>query len=109
MIGSFNGYRYGLKVPVSKNEKPEQLFVFADESGNLDFTQNGTNNFVMASVMTTNPVSSAKPLQRLKYALISQDLDVSSFRASKDLRRIRSQVIESFAELNLEKVHILFG
>lgn len=40
-------------------EAEKTLFVFVDESGNLDFSPSGTNHYVLAAVATTNPLISA--------------------------------------------------
>ena len=73
------------------------LFVFVDESGNLDFGPKGTNNYVLAAVATTNPILSAKMLQNLKYDYLTSGIDIEFFHASEDRQEIRDTV---FAKLN---------
>lgn len=54
-------------------------FVFIDESGNFDFSSNGTNHFVMTCVAALSPLDSAASLDGLKYQLLAEGIDVSSF------------------------------
>ncbi len=86
----------------------DQLYVFVDESGNFDFNDTGTSHFVMASIMTTDPVLSSLPLQRLKYRLISRGHDVADFRASKDLKWVRNEVFKELEELQYCHFHTIF-
>jgi hypothetical protein len=39
---------------------PFSLFIFIDESGNFDFSDKGTDHFVMACVATLSPLDSAR-------------------------------------------------
>lgn len=92
---------------ISNSHSSGSLFVFVDESGNLDFSESGTKHFVMASVMTTDPIASSTPIQQLKYDLISQGQDLSSFRASKNANWVRHEVLHSFSRLALNGVHVV--
>lgn len=85
------------------------LFVFIDESGNLDFSSNGTKHFVMAGVSTVEPVESSRGLQELKYSLLETGYDLIYFRASKDLDKIREQVFSHITKNSFIKSHVIFG
>lgn len=79
---------------VTSEETTKTLFVFVDESGNLDFSPSGTNQYVLAAVATTDPLFSASELQKLKYEhLKSGDMDVEFFHASEDRQFVRDGVI----------------
>lgn len=93
----------------SKSRPEDNLYVFIDESGNLDFSPSGTEYFVMASIMTRDPFSSSALLYRLKYDLISRGQDISDFRASRDLRSIRDEVLKSIAVAKQLRAHVVFG
>lgn len=49
------------------------LYVFIDESGNMDFSEKGTKHFVLAAVTTTNPLASSSILQSLKYKYLQEN------------------------------------
>lgn len=70
------------------------LFVFVDESGNLDFSVSGTKFYVLAAVATTDPIRSATLLQKLKYSHLERGDDVEIFHASEDRQYIRNDVID---------------
>jgi hypothetical protein len=69
----FSGYRNGM---------PFSLFIFIDESGNFDFSDKGTDHFVMAFVATLSPLDSARALDELRYQLLAEGKDVTYFHAS---------------------------
>jgi hypothetical protein len=50
---------------------PFSLFIFIDESGNFDFSDKGTDHFVMACVATLSPLDSARALDELIYQLLA--------------------------------------
>lgn len=84
----------------TSEEMTKTLFVFVDESGNLDFSSSGTNHYVLAAVVTTDPLFSASELQKLKYEYLKNgDMDVEYFHASEDKQFVRDEVIATISEL----------
>lgn len=82
------------------------LFVFIDESGNLDFSSSGTKNYVLAAVATTNPLLSASTLQDLKYTYLTEGtVDVEYFHASEDRQFVRNEVIDIISTLSKD-IHV---
>jgi len=49
------------------------LYVFIDESGNMDFSDKGTKHFVLAALTTLQPLVSSSALQSLKYSLLKEN------------------------------------
>lgn len=78
---------------------PETLYVFVDESGNLDFSASGTKYYVLAAVATKNPMLSASRLQSLKYHHLQIGDDIEVFHASEDRQCIHNCVISTIKEL----------
>jgi hypothetical protein len=74
------------------------LYIFIDESGNMDFSPKGTKNFVLAAIATTSPLQSSNYLQHLKYQLLTKSQENSNslqfFHASEDRQWIRDKVFE---------------
>ena len=68
------------------------LYIFLDESGNLDFSQNGTRFFQIAGVIQERPFESYKLLNELRYDLIEEGHDLEKFHATEDLQEIRNRV-----------------
>lgn len=86
------------------------LFVFVDESGNLDFSPSGTRFYVLAAVATTNPILSASLLQELKYKHLRSSDDIEIFHASEDRQRVRNEVIETISTMkNMIHVHYIYA
>ena len=77
---------------------PETLYVFIDESGNFDFSPNGTRHFVMSAVYTTRPEQSAHQMSSLKYQLLSEGVDIPSFHATNDSQYVRDHVFSLIYE-----------
>lgn len=70
------------------------LYVFVDESGNFDFTNKGTDHFVIAAVYTMDPCVSAAALQALKYELLAARSNQLEFHATENSRGTRARVAE---------------
>lgn len=84
------------------------LYIFLDESGNLDFSHTGTKNYVLAAVVTDNPLASSQELQDLKYDHLRNDIDTTHFHASEDKQAVRNDVIARLQRMtNTIKVHYI--
>lgn len=83
------------------------LFVFADESGNFDFSTAGTKHFVLAALITSDPVKSGNALQRIRYEFLSKGVNIPFFHASTDRQFVRDQVISRIASLRHIEVHTI--
>ena len=78
------------------------LYVFIDESGNMDFSEKWTKHFVLAAITTRNPLSSSSRLQSLKYQYLGKNFgwtEYQHFHASEDKQIIRDGVFESIADM----------
>ena len=84
-------------------------FLFIDESGNFDFSAKGSSHFVMAGVLTRDPLNSALPLQRLRYQLLERGINVSSFHAAPDLQIVRDSVFDALEGLVGVKAHLVYA
>lgn len=86
------------------------LYVFLDESGNLDFSRTGTDHYVLAAVTSTNPLVSSQELQRLKYTQLEDGIDTEYFHASEDKQLTRDKVIKQIQTMaNTIKVHYVYA
>jgi hypothetical protein len=86
----------------------KRLFIFLDESGNLDFSPKGTKHFVLAAVTALQPIESSTKLQNLKYKLLSQGKDIQHFHASEDRQSTRDEVfvaINELANIQINYIH----
>lgn len=89
----------GTPTRESDGHNKKTLYVFLDESGNFDFSNSGTNHFVMSAVYTTDPCATAAPLQALKYELMSKGSDQLEFHATTNSRGTRRRVAETISTL----------
>jgi hypothetical protein len=88
------------------------LYVFVDESGNLDFSPSGTNHFVLAAITALAPIESSTSLQELKYSLLSRGQggeDFENFHASEDKQTIRNEVFKKIKQLTNIKINFLYA
>ncbi|MFH1563495.1 MAG: DUF3800 domain-containing protein [Nitrospirota bacterium] len=72
----------------------QYLYIFLDESGNLDFSIKGTKYFVLTGISKTRPFEVYKEMAELKYDLIESGLDVEYFHASEERQVVRDKVFE---------------
>jgi len=70
------------------------LYIFLDESGNFDFSKNGTKHFVIAAYSTTEPQQHTLSLQELKYEILHTGYDQECFHATEDGQVVRDNVYE---------------
>lgn len=70
------------------------VFLFFDESGNLDFSTNGTKYYQFGALTTREPASLLRPLSDLRYHLIAEGTEIESFHASEDRQAVRDRVFE---------------
>jgi hypothetical protein len=68
------------------------LYIFLDESGNLDFSSNGTRYFQFAGVIQERPFESYKLLSELRYDLTEAGRDIQGFHATEDRQEVRNRV-----------------
>lgn len=88
------------------------LYVFVDESGNLDFTSKGTRHYVLAAVTAWSPLDSSSALQKLKYKLIALGNggdEYQCFHASEDRQGVRDQVFDLINNLQNINVNYIYA
>lgn len=102
----------GIKVTWSKSGAPEQqvidtrrrnagrhLYMYLDESGNLDFKPSGTPFFVMTCAVTGRPFELCEALREYRYDLWESGLDVGKFHACEDGKEVRQGVYRILSEM----------
>jgi hypothetical protein len=73
------------------------LFIFVDESWNMDFSEKWTKHFIFSALITTKPLESSQELQKLKYELLTKRnwwSILQNFHATEDLQYIRNLVFD---------------
>lgn len=68
------------------------LYLFFDESGNFDFSANGSRHFCFGALTTRDPGPLNAELTRLRYELLEQGLELEHFHAAEDRQAVRNQV-----------------
>ena len=86
----------------------ERVYVFLDESGNLDFSRKGTRYFVLTSVSTRRPFRINGELDSYKYHCIEFGLEKERFHCVDDNRHVRRSLFEIIGnELNNMDIYSL--
>lgn len=88
------------------------LYVFVDESGNLDFSTKGTAHYVLAAVTARSPLASSQTLQSLKYDLLTDGnggTEHQHFHASEDTQLIRDKVFAAISALTTIQINYLYA
>lgn len=76
------------------------LFLFIDESGNFDFSSNGTKYFVLSCSSTFRPVEEREKLLNLRYELLSDGIGQECFHATEDAQATRDRVFNVIDSLS---------
>ncbi len=99
-------------VTCAKIPHMDCLYVFVDESGNLDFSLGGTKYFVLCAITAIAPLESSHKLQQLKYDLLSNGnggADFQCFHASEDRQIVRDEVFKVIDSMNSVKINYLIA
>ncbi len=70
----------------------ERVYVFLDESGNLDFSSSGTRYFVLTSVSMKRPFQINDVLDDYKYDCIEYGIEQEYFHCAEDNQHVRDRV-----------------
>ena len=82
------------------------LYLFIDESGNFDFSPNGTKFFVLTVLSTMNPFDIGSSLLKLRYDLLpnyacgTSMAEQGYFHASEDTQEVRNNVFSIISKTN---------
>jgi len=82
------------------------LYIFVDESGNFDFSPNGTKYFILTLLSTTDPSRIGHCLMQLRYDLLPNYAcgdrmeERGHFHASEDQQSVRDKVFAVLLEEN---------
>jgi hypothetical protein len=68
------------------------LNIFIDESGNFDFSPNGTKFFILTAVSTTDCPALLSGCLRLRHRIAAGGLDLEEFHATEDRQVVRDQM-----------------
>ena len=70
----------------------DRIFIFLDESGNLDFSPSGSRYFVLTCVTMRRPFEANAELDNYKYDCIEYGLERERFHCSEDNQHVRQRV-----------------
>ena len=74
------------------------LNIFIDESGNFDFSPNGTRHFLLTAVSTTDCPDLLSGYYQLRHRLAATGLDLEELHATEDRQAVRNQVFDLLTE-----------
>lgn len=78
--------------------KDNVLYFYIDESGNLDFSNKGTEWFIVTGVVMRRPFDAATSLLTFKYDCIEEGIEIEAFHASKDVNTVKTGVYTRISE-----------
>lgn len=70
------------------------VYLFFDESGDLDFTQNGSKYYHFGVLTTHDPIALSDSLTRLRYELLAGGVGLRYFHATENKQEVRNRVFE---------------
>lgn len=75
------------------------VYLFFDESGNLDFSPNGSRHFCFGVLTLRDPGPLTSALTRLRYSLLGEGLELELFHAAEDRQAVRDRVFATLGEV----------
>lgn len=77
----------------------QPLYVFIDESGNLDFKGKGTTHFVLSAYLTSDPLACSQGISALKYEFLRRGLESQlPFHATYNSQGTRKRVVDAMCD-----------
>ncbi|MCI8424576.1 MAG: DUF3800 domain-containing protein [Adlercreutzia sp.] len=70
----------------------DTLYLFFDESGNFDFSRNGTPYFIMTCLATRRPFKACHDLLDARYDIFESGVYAKKFHATSDKNSVKSKV-----------------
>ena len=83
----------------------QTIYLFLDESGNLDFSPKGTKYFVLTSIGLTQPSALLSEIDALRRCFLEVGQDSEYFHAAEDSRFVRNEVFGVIRN-NLDEIRI---
>ncbi len=80
-------------------------YIFLDEAGNFDFSQNGTKHFVITSVTMKRPFVFFPCLDEYKYDCLEYGIESEYFHCAEDNSHIRERVFDIISK-NIDNIQI---
>lgn len=80
------------------------LYAFLDETGNFDFSPQGTQYFLLGCITKERPFRAGHELNELKYDLVEKGIGLEYFHAAEDQQATRNEVFNIIG-CNLSGVH----
>jgi hypothetical protein len=76
------------------------VFLFFDESGNLDFSPNGSRHFCFGVLTLHDPTDLTAALTQLRYTMLAEGLELELFHAAEDRQAVRDRVFATMAQVD---------
>ncbi|MCK5840589.1 MAG: DUF3800 domain-containing protein [Candidatus Sabulitectum sp.] len=76
----------------------ETAYIFVDESGDLNFSSNGTYWFILTAVTMYQPFDIFAEIMERRFDLIEYGLEIEYFHASYDNYDIRTEIFDAISE-----------
>ncbi|MEM5986571.1 DUF3800 domain-containing protein [Corynebacterium hesseae] len=89
-------------------KRKRTLYVFLDESGDMQFGAKASTHFLITAFCTFAPASTAIRLQALKYELMAAGSKDLEFHATENSKGTRKRVIDRINELDRCRVHTIW-
>lgn len=87
---------------------PETVYLFLDESGNFDFSVNGTKYLILTSVSMRRHFPAIAGLDAYRYDCLEEGTDIEYFHCASDKWPVRNAVFELIAaELDAMRIDCL--
>jgi hypothetical protein len=75
------------------------LYIFLDESGNLDFSTKGSRFWSLTALCTSDPAKGRNTFLSLHYELAAQGSGIEHFHATEDKQAVRDLMFDKIIEL----------
>ena len=106
--------KFSIDTEIVVENLSKTLYIFVDEAGDMDFSQNGTKHYMFSFLVKQRPFTLHEYISNYRYSLLERNLDplqtnkldIEYFHATNDNRYIRDEIFKIISTFEEEKVKL---
>jgi hypothetical protein len=114
LFNEVEGIQFAINESIPQSNISDAIYIFVDESGDMDFSQKGSKYYMFNFLVKTRPFQLHEYIANYRYELIERNLDpfvkevldIEAFHACEDNKYIRQRMFETISTFAKEAVQV---
>ena len=106
--------KFSIDTNITIEDISKTVYIFVDEAGDMDFSQNGTKHYMFSFLVKQRPFNLHEYISNYRYSLLERNLDplqnnkldIEYFHATNDNKYIRDEIFNIISTFDKEKVKL---